>query len=97
MIAPDEPVFLKDFHKFAVLEELKEFTLSQLALRNGSDREEIWCAYRGIIYNLTNSRYWLSGRHYEHWAGQDLTGEFPEAPHNDSVFLKFTIIGKLKK
>jgi predicted heme/steroid binding protein len=76
---------------------LKEYTPAQLALRNGSDREEIWCAFRGIIYDVTKSRLWRDGKHYEHWAGQDLTEELKEAPHTENVFDKFRIVGKLKK
>ncbi len=77
-------------------ESLKEYTRSQLALRNGSDRDEIWCAYRGIIYDVSASRLWRQGKHYEHWAGQDLTRELDEdAPHLATVFDKFTIIGRL--
>ncbi|WP_206513048.1 cytochrome b5 domain-containing protein [Larkinella soli] len=75
--------------------DLKEYTRSQLALRNGSDREEIWCAYRGIIYDLTASRLWRGGKHYEHWAGQDLTDELPDAPHGEWVFSRFRAVGKL--
>ncbi len=75
---------------------MKEYTLGQLALRNGSDRDEIWCAYEGIIYDLSGSRLWWSGKHYEHWAGQDLTEELKDAPHNEKVFSKFSIIGRLK-
>jgi len=71
------------------------YTQSQLALRNGNDREQIWIAYRGIIYDVTNSRLWSRGMHYEHWAGQDLTDELRDAPHTDSVFKKFKIIGVL--
>lgn len=74
---------------------MKEYTRAQLALRNGQDREEIWCAYQGIIYDLTNSRLWRNGLHYEHWAGQDLTDELADAPHNEGVFLKFEAIGRL--
>lgn len=33
--------------------------------------------------------------HYEHWAGQDLTHELPDAPHTESVFLKFKCVGLL--
>jgi predicted heme/steroid binding protein len=78
------------------LKDFKEYTRSQLSLRNGQDKEEIWCAYKGVIYDLTESGMWKHGRHYEHWAGQDLTAELPNAPHTDRVFLKFRIIGKLK-
>ncbi|GAB3708841.1 cytochrome b5 domain-containing protein [Spirosoma flavus] len=72
-----------------------QFTRSQLALRNGQDRDEIWCAYQGIIYDVSGSRLWRNGHHYEHWAGQDLTDELPDAPHTDSVFGRFPVVGKL--
>ena len=75
--------------------ELKEYTRSQLALRNGQDREEIWCAYQGIIYDVSRSKLWRNGKHYEHWAGQDLTQELKDAPHNENVFDKFRVVGKL--
>jgi predicted heme/steroid binding protein len=75
---------------------MKEYTLAQLALRNGQDREEIWCAYKGLIYDVSKSRLWRNGQHYEHWAGQDLTQELEQAPHTDQVFERFTIIGKLR-
>lgn len=74
---------------------LKTYTKTQLALRNGLDREEIWCSYKGWIYNLSASRLWSNGTHYEHWAGQDLTDELIDAPHDQQVFKKFLIVGKL--
>ncbi|MBC8082235.1 MAG: cytochrome b5 [Hymenobacter sp.] len=76
---------------------LSTFTRAQLALRNGQDRDEIWVAYQGLIYDVTASRLWRRGNHYEHWAGQDLTRELDkDAPHNANVFDKFTVIGQLK-
>lgn len=72
---------------------LPEYTPQQLALRNGQDREEVWVAYKGVIYNVQKSRLWRDGRHYEHWAGQDLTDELKDAPHNANVFDKFEVIG----
>ncbi len=74
---------------------MKEYSRTQLALRNGQDRDEIWCAFRGTIYDVSASRLWRDGKHYEHWAGQDLTDELAEAPHTDKVFQKLTVIGKL--
>ncbi|WP_221405460.1 cytochrome b5 domain-containing protein [Roseivirga ehrenbergii] len=74
---------------------MKSYTPSQLALRNGQDRPEIWVAYQGRIYDVTSSRLWKNGMHYEHWAGQDLTNELPDAPHTEKVFEKFSVIGIL--
>jgi predicted heme/steroid binding protein len=75
---------------------LPEYSKQQLALRNGQDKPEIWVAYLGNIYDVTESRLWRNGKHYEHWAGQDLTEELKDAPHAEQVFEKFTIIGVLK-
>lgn len=75
---------------------LPEYTRSHLALRNGQDKPEIWVAYKGMIYDVSISKLWRSGNHYEHWAGQDLTEELKDAPHNENVFDKFKIIGRLK-
>lgn len=77
-------------------ENLPEYTKSQLALRNGQDKPQIWVAYLGNIYDVSDSRLWRNGKHYEHWAGQDLTDELKDAPHNQKVFEKFKLIGKLK-
>lgn len=76
--------------------ELREFSLSQLALRNGQDRPETWVAYRGLIYDVSNSRLWRDGKHYEHWAGQDLTDELKTAPHTAEVFSRMEVVGRLK-
>jgi len=78
------------------VEALTTYTKAQLALRNGQDKPEVWVAYRGLIYEVTASRLWRDGKHYEHWAGQDLTDELKDAPHTDKVFDKFRVIGKLQ-
>ncbi len=73
----------------------EKYTKQQLALRNGEDKPEIWVAYKGKIYDVSSSRLWRKGKHYEHWAGQDLTEEIGDAPHTDSVFERFPYIGEL--
>jgi len=75
---------------------LPEYSRAQLALRNGQDKPEIWIAYLGLIYEVSSSRLWKNGKHYEHWAGQDLTNELKDAPHTEKVFEKFKAIGRLK-
>jgi len=74
---------------------MKEITTRQLSMQNGQDHEEIWIAYKGFVYDVSKSKLWKSGNHYEHWAGQDLTDEIIDAPHNENVFDKFKIVGKL--
>ncbi|HEX6223125.1 MAG TPA: cytochrome b5 domain-containing protein [Chryseolinea sp.] len=78
------------------LQTLPEYTRAYLALRNGQDKPEVWVAYKGLIYDVSRSKLWRAGKHYEHWAGQDLTDELKDAPHNENVFDKFKIIGTLK-
>lgn len=72
-----------------------QITKNQLALYNGIERDEVWVAYRGVIYDVTKSKLWRDGKHYEHWAGQDLTDELADAPHTEKVFEKFNKIGEL--
>lgn len=74
---------------------METYTAAQLALRNGQDKPEIWVAFNGIIYDMTHSKLWRNGKHYEHWAGQDLTKELAEAPHSERVFERMRVVGKL--
>ncbi|MEY3983238.1 MAG: hypothetical protein RL160_795 [Bacteroidota bacterium] len=76
---------------------LPRYNKSQLALRNGQDRPEIWVAFQGKIYDVSNSRLWRRGMHYEHWAGQDLTMELKDAPHTEAVFERFHVVGLMKQ
>ncbi len=76
--------------------ELPTYSHSQLALRNGQDYPEVWCAYKNNIYDVSISKLWRKGQHYEHWAGQDLTLELKDAPHTENVFDKFKIVGTLR-
>lgn len=78
------------------MDELPAISRSQLSLRNGQDKPEVWVAFQGNVYDVTASRLWKMGKHYEHWAGQDLTDELKDAPHTEKVFEKFKVIGKLK-
>ena len=73
------------------------FTKRQLSTRNGADREEMWIAYKGIIYDVAFSRHWRNGLHYAHWAGQDLTEELKDAPHAEEVFKRCKVVGRLEE
>ncbi len=75
---------------------LPEISPSQLALFNGQDKPEIYIAYKGLVYDVSASRLWKNGKHYEHWAGQDLTKELKDAPHAEWVFDRFDPIAVLK-
>jgi predicted heme/steroid binding protein len=79
------------------MEEMPRYTRNQLALRNGQDKPQVWVAFKGMIYEVTNSRLWKTGKHYEHWAGQDLTDELQDAPHTEKVFDRFKVVGRLSE
>jgi predicted heme/steroid binding protein len=56
-------------------------------------------AYQGIVYDVTDCPKWRTDLHEQlHFPGQDLTGELPEAPHQEDVFSRpcVRIIGKLE-
>jgi len=46
---------------------------------------------------VTQSRLWQDGKHYEHWAGQDLTEELQDAPHSATVFDRMDCVGVLEE
>jgi predicted heme/steroid binding protein len=74
---------------------MRIFSRNELALHNGQDKETIYVAFQGLVYNVSSSRLWKNGKHYEHWAGQDLTKELEDAPHTAKVFEKFEVVGRL--
>lgn len=73
----------------------ESYTRQQLSTRNGVDRDEMWIAYQGVIYEVGFSRHWRNGIHYGHWAGQDLSEELTDAPHAEEVFRRCKVVGKL--
>jgi predicted heme/steroid binding protein len=74
---------------------MRIFSRNELALHNGQDKETIYVAFQGLVYDVASSRLWKNGKHYEHWAGQDLTRELEDAPHTAKVFEKFEVVGRL--
>lgn len=55
-------------------------------------------AYRGVVYDVSAMRRWRGGFHEGlHFAGQDLTRYFGDAPHGEEVFQRsgVVVVGKL--
>ena len=47
----------------------------------------LWIARDGVVYDVTECPKWRTGMHeLLHFPGQDLSGEFPDAPHGHDVF-----------
>ncbi len=74
---------------------MKEFTLEDLKQFDGRDGRPAYVAYKGMVYDLTESSMWTDGDHEGmHAAGGDLTAEHDDAPHDEHV-LDFPEAGKL--
>lgn len=74
---------------------MKEFTAEELAQFDGRNGRPAYVAYKGIVYDVTESGMWGDGDHEgEHTAGRDLTQEHDDAPH-DIYVTDFPEVGKL--
>ena len=71
----------------------------ELSRNTGERGTRIWIACNGTVYDVTDCPKWRTGLHeFLHFAGQDLTNEFPEAPHQTEVFKHgcVTVVGRLE-
>ncbi|GIT97532.1 2-oxoacid:acceptor oxidoreductase subunit alpha [Sulfurovum sp. TSL1] len=71
-------------------------TLEQLKQFNGKNDQKAYFAYKGNVYDVTDSPLWENGMHEGlHEAGVDLTDALANAPHAEEVFSKFEIVDTL--
>ena len=73
-------------------------TETELRRNTGERGTRKFIAYDGVIYDVTDCPKWRLDLHENlHFPGQDLTSEFPEAPHKEEVFSRPCVkaIGKL--
>ena len=71
-------------------------TLEKLKQYNGKNKQKAYIAYKGNVYDVTNSPLWKNGMHQNmHEAGVDLTDALANAPHAEEVFGKFEIVDTL--
>ncbi len=73
------------------------FTQAELGRYDGQNGVPIFIAYRGIVYDVSNSYQWRGGMHQVmHRAGDDLSGEIALAPHGADLLKKFPVVGMIK-
>jgi predicted heme/steroid binding protein len=77
-------------------EELRKFTLKELEEYDGKGGKPAYIAYKGKVYDVSESSLWLDGDHLgTHQAGKDLTEDMELAPHGDEVLERAKLIGTL--
>ena len=77
-------------------EQSKKFTLEELAKNDGKNGKPAYIAYKGKVYDVTDSAFWLGGDHLNaHEAGKDLTSELDLAPHGPENLDRVRLIGEL--
>jgi len=74
-----------------------KMTEKELEKCDGTGGNPCYVAYKGDIYDVTESPLFIDGMHFEHYAGADLTEALADAPHAGDVLLEFQIVGTLIK
>ncbi|HUH41601.1 MAG: cytochrome b5 domain-containing protein [Sulfurimonas sp.] len=73
-------------------------TLDELKLYDGKNGAKAYIAYKGVVYDVTQSPLWKNGEHQKrHSAGADLTLILADAPHGEEVFKRYPAVGTLDK
>ena len=76
--------------------EQKKITMQELEENNGKNGKPAYFAYKGKVYDVSESSFWLDGDHLGmHQAGKDLTEELELAPHKEENFQRVKLIGEL--
>lgn len=74
---------------------MKDFTLEELKGFDGMNGKPAYVAYKGVVYDVTESAMWGDGDHEGmHQAGADLTAEHEDAPH-DVYVTDFPEVGRI--
>jgi len=77
---------------------MQEFDATELQKYDGNEGRPIYVAYKGKVYDVSNSKLWRNGLHMKrHHAGQDLTADIQGAPHESDVLDRYPQIGTLRK
>jgi len=79
------------------METTRKFTLEELGKFDGKEGRQAYVAYKGEVYDVTDSSQWLIGDHLGHAAGEDLTEQMEIAPHDENVMDRMRLIGVLSK
>ena len=77
---------------------MQEFERAELEKYDGNEGRPVYVAYKGKVYDVTDSKLWRNGLHMKrHHAGADLTADIQGAPHEPDVLDRYPQVGTLKK
>jgi len=77
---------------------MKEFDPESFAEFNGKAGGPIYIAHRGMVFDVSSSKFWKTGLHMKrHQAGKDLTTDIEAAPHGTEVLDRYPQVGILNK
>jgi len=77
---------------------MQEFDIAELEKFDGNDGRPVYVAYKGKVYDISDSKLWRNGLHMKrHHAGRDMTVDIQGAPHEPDVLERFPQVGTLKK
>jgi predicted heme/steroid binding protein len=77
-------------------QEPRKITQIELAQNNGQNGKPAYVAFKGKIYDVSDSAFWLYGEHMgTHNAGKDLTEEMEMAPHGEETLQRMKQVGVL--
>jgi predicted heme/steroid binding protein/uncharacterized membrane protein len=74
----------------------ENITIDELANFDGEEGRPAYFAYKGKIYDVSQSKLWKNGDHMKrHQAGVDLTDILSQAPHSEDKILSLPEVGQL--
>ncbi|MGC1123193.1 MAG: cytochrome b5 domain-containing protein [Candidatus Methanofastidiosia archaeon] len=75
---------------------MKTFRKEELATYNGKNGAPAYLAYKGKVYDVSDSFLWQNGNHQGfHTAGEDLTTSLERAPHSKDLLERVPVVGIL--
>jgi len=87
---------LRKARKRVIQEGKKDLAIEELTRFDGKEGRPACVAYKGTIYDVSESELWKEGTHLRrHLAGFDLTDALKQAPHEEEKIIAMPVVGEL--